>query len=246
MPSLTLPDRLIWFAHVPKAGGTSIEQMMVETWGDRVRHLHWGWDLWWRGGGWREADPPCSPQHLIWADARAALAGAPDEVFGVIRDPVARIASEYRYQMRHRRGTWIGKALAYLPFFFWVRLMLAVARRNPFAFDNHLREQGEFLPDGAVVFRLEDGLEPVAAWLSKATGESVGDPPRALTSEAPDQVRGVVDQATRTRIEAFYAGDYARFDYARNGVGPPARDVWDRMAEGVAPIVVWLERRGKV
>ena len=48
MPSLTLDNRLIWFAHCPKAGGTSIETLMVETWGDRVGHLHWGWDLWWK------------------------------------------------------------------------------------------------------------------------------------------------------------------------------------------------------
>ena len=56
MPSLTVDTRLIWFAHCPKAGGTSVKTLMAETWGDRVGHLAWGWDLWWKRGGWRWAN----------------------------------------------------------------------------------------------------------------------------------------------------------------------------------------------
>ena len=116
MPSLTLPDRLIWFAHCPKAGGTTVEKFMVSHWGEAVGHLHWGWDLWWKTGGWRVADPPNSPQHLIWRDAEAALAAPPDLVFAVVRDPVARMQSEHRWQRRLRRGSRLGRALALLPF----------------------------------------------------------------------------------------------------------------------------------
>ena len=158
MPSLVLSDRLIWFAHCPKAGGTSVERAMVEPWGGAVGHLHWGWDLWWTRGGWRVADPPNSPQHFVWADALAALPRAPAVVFALVGDPAARMASEHAFQRRHRRGTGAGRALAQLPFSLWLRLMLAVARLNPHAFDNHLRPQVDFIPDSAAVFRLEEGL----------------------------------------------------------------------------------------
>ena len=178
MPSLTLPDRLIWFAHCPKAGGTSIEQFMVAQWGEAVGHLHWGWDLWWKGGGWRVADPPNSPQHLIWEDALKVLPRAPDRVFALVRDPVARITSEYRWQRQGRRGTRLGKALACLPFPFWLRCMLALARQNPHAFDNHLRCQTDFIPEGAKVFRLEE------VWRRCCTG-CRKKPGRPQTSRCP-------------------------------------------------------------
>ena len=130
MPSLTLPDRLIWFAHCPKAGGTTVEKFMVSHWGEAVGHLHWGWDLWWKTGGWRVADPPNSPQHLIWRDAEAALAAPPDLVFAVVRDPVARMQSEHRWQRRLRRGSRLGRALALLPFGLWLRLCIQVPLWN--------------------------------------------------------------------------------------------------------------------
>ncbi len=242
MPSLALPDRLIWFAHCPKSGGTSIEQFMVTRWGHRVGHLHWGWDLWWRKGGWRVADPPNSPQHLTWADAAAVLPKPPDAVFAVVRDPVARLASEHRWQRRGRRGTALGKALAFLPFSLWLRLMLAAAARNPHSFDNHFRPQGDFVPETAQVFRLEDGLAPVIGWLAGMAGEA------ALPSDLPHAIptRGAspVDPRDRALIGRVFAGDYARFGYAPPGDTAHARPVLDRIAALLAAPVTWADRHG--
>lgn len=241
MPSLSLPDKLIWFAHCPKAGGTSIEQFMVENWGDNIGHLHWGWDLWWRGGGWRNANPPNSPQHLVWADAIKCLDHHPDIVFAVVRDPVARLASEHRWQRQGRRGTWLGKALAYLPFPLWIRLMLAVVRLNPYAFDNHLRPQAEFVPDTAHVFQLEHGLAPVVAWLTdiaqaKGVEKTI---PRAIPTRGRDQIT----DADRALIAEAFAIDYDRFGYVRPK--PHAQKTWlNRLASLLAPVVTVLDQRG--
>lgn len=248
MPSLTLCDKLIWFAHCPKAGGTSVEQFMVAHWGDAIGHLHWGWDRWWRRGGWRVANPPNSPQHLTWADACSCLPRPPDAVFAVVRDPVARMASEHRWQRHGRRGTRIGKALAWLPFPLWLRLMLAVADRNPHAFDNHFRPQAEFVPDTAHVFRLENGLGQVATWLVETLG----------TPDSPDAVLGAgfphaipthkktaaVAPAERALIGAVFAVDYARFGYALSKADHTTRPVLNRLADTLAPVVVWADRRG--
>lgn len=243
MPSLMLPDRLIWFAHCPKAGGTSVEKFMVARWGDAVGHLHWGWDLWWRKGGWRVADPPNSPQHLIWEDAARHLPRPPDAIFAVVRDPVARMASEHRWQRGHRRGTRLGKLLARLPFSFWLRLMLAVAARNPHAFDNHLRPQSDFIPEGAVVFHLEEGLAPVADWLEATTGAAPthADFPHALPSGAAHSL-APRDEALIARA---FAADYVRFGYLRpKGTPKPGWD--DLIARAAAPIIAFLDRRGRL
>ena len=242
MPSLSLDNRLIWFAHCPKAGGTSVEQALVERWGARVGHLHWGWDLWWRQGGWRVADPPNSPQHLVWEDAIKALPKLPDVVFALVRSPHERLASEYRYQRRGRRATLTGRVLAYLPFSFWLRLMLEVSRRNPHAFDNHLRPQADFVPEGAIVFRLEDGLSPLADWFSKLSDT----PPLAFGKALATGGRRPIVPALRARIEAAHRTDYTRFGYPTEHPVPPQPDILDRLAHVFAPMVVALDRRGRL
>lgn len=213
---------------------------MVARWGDAVGHLHWGWDRWWQQGGWRTADPPNSPQHLIWSDAIAHFPKAPDAVFAVVRDPVARMASEHRWQRRRRRGTHVGRALAMLPFPIWLRLMLALADRHPYAFDNHFRAQSDFIPDGAQVFRLEDGLEPVTHWLSAATGEVESDV--ALPHALPSGTGKTTSQADEALIAQAFAHDYARFGYRRPKTIPGGFGV----ARFFVPALVYLERRGRL
>lgn len=247
MPSLTLPDRLIWFAHCPKAGGTSVETFMVATWGEAVGHLHWGWDLWWRDGGWRRADPPNSPQHLVWDDAAAALGRMPDAVFALVRDPVARMTSEYLWQRRPahrggRRGTVAGKMLARLPFPLWLRLMLAAARVNPHAFDNHFRPQADFVPEAAEVFHLEAGLGPALNWLVDMTGAPPpATPPHVLA--APRAHRVAPREAAL--IGRAFAADFIRFGYARPRPAPD-RPGLDRLARLLGPAIAWLDRRGRL
>ena len=243
MPSLTLPDRLIWFAHCPKAGGTSVEQFMVATWGDAVGHLHWGWDIWWRDGGWRVANPPNSPQHMVWEDALPCLGQMPDAVFAVVRDPVARMASEHRWQRRGRRGTQAGKALAWLPFSLWLRVMLKVAARNPHAFDNHLRPQTDFVPDTARVFRLEDGLQPVADWLRQTAGVSGLD--TAIPHAIPTGACAGIAARDAALIARVFQPDYARFGYAR-AHGQARTGALDWLAALIAPAVAFLDRRGRL
>jgi Sulfotransferase family len=243
MPSLVLSDTLIWFAHCPKAGGTSVERLMVETWGSAVGHLHWGWDKWWKAGGWRHADPPNSPQHLIWSDALQTLPRAPDHVFALVRHPVERIASEYRYQRRHRRGTFLGRTLAFLPFSVWLMLMLAVAKRNPHAFDNHLRPQSDFIPKQAEVFRLEQGLQQVADWLESISGNT------GLTvssRELMTRKNTSINAKDIARIEVAFGADFERFGYPSVGSPPPRRGLGDRVVEIAAPLVAKMDRRGRL
>ena len=244
MPSLTLPDRLIWFAHCPKAGGTSIEQIMVATWGTAVGHLHWGWDLWWRGGGWRMAGPANSPQHLIWQDACALLPQAPDLVFALVRAPLARMQSERRWQARGRRGTLLGKAVARLPFSIWLRLMLEMRRRNPYCYDNHFRAQTAFVPENAQVFRLEDGLDAVVDWLGRQTGRRLDPPPHALATPRETTAPDPRDAALVAQV---FAEDHRRFGYRLPDADVGSRrPLVDALARAAARALVPLERRGLV
>lgn len=245
MPSLTLENRLIWFAHCPKAGGTSVERVLVDHFGDGVGHLHWGWDVWWKSGGWRRANPPNSPQHLIWEDALRALPRAPDLVFALVRHPRERLASEYRYQRKARRGTRLGRWLAHLPFSVWLRLMLHVARSNPYAFDNHLRPQCDFVPQGAEVFRLEDGMEPLGAWLALQADKTASalQLPHLLSSGDMASMIDIRDQAL---IGGAFGVDYERFGYAMPPRTAARRPFVDLAAWLLSFPVRHLERCGQI
>jgi hypothetical protein len=251
MPVLALDHRLIYFAHCPKAGGTSIEKFMVARWGNRVGMLGWGWDrLWFAQRGQRADSPPCSPQHYVWQDAAPRLPSPPDAVFAIVRDPVARMVSEYRYQRAERRAGRLGALVRGLDFSTWLHLMAEVHARNPYAFDNHFRPQSEFVPDGARVFRLEDGLGAVGAWLCAQAGET---PPHEMPHDLKSPSRGsavVPSQADIALIRTWFEVDFRRFGYrlpdiaaAPAGWGPLGRQ---RVVRAMAPLIDRLYRRGLI
>jgi hypothetical protein len=246
MPSLLLDGRLIYFAHCPKAGGTSVERFMVDRWGDAVGMLGWGWDRKWRREGERAGEVPSSPQHYIWEDARRVLPRAPDHVFTVVRDPVARMVSEYRYQQAGRLTGPFGRPLRGLGFATWLRLMFAMAARNPYTHDNHFRPQTDFLPEGEVtVFRLEDGLGPVFAWLCGLAEIPAPEvPPHDLKAERGRPV--VASEADKALIYRRFHADYARFGYAAPAGAEEAEAPPSALIRAAAPVFDRLYRRGLV
>lgn len=252
MPSLSLGGQLIYFAHCPKAGGTSVERFMVARWGAAVGHLGWGWDRAWAGRGVRAGVGLNSPQHMIWEDAARALPRSPAHVFAVVRDPVARMISEYRYQRAGRLTGPAGRPLRRLSFSDWLPLMLALAARQPWTHDNHFRPQSAFLPGtGATLFRLEDGLSPVAAWLCRTLGEApdtAGFPHALKAGDGADPV--TPSRQDLALIAEAYAEDYARLSYPRPDPGSAPHDPKAARraarARALAPLVAALYRRGLI
>lgn len=246
MPSLTLDGRLIYFAHCPKAGGTSVERFMVERWGDAVGMLGWGWDRKWRREGERSGEIPSSPQHYVWEDARRVLPRVPDHVFTVVRDPVARMVSEYRYQRAGRLTGPFGRPLRGLGFGPWLRLMFAMAERNPYTHDNHFRPQTEFLPEGEVtVFRLEDGLGPVFEWLCGLVGAPA---PEAAPHDlkAGDGPRVAPTDADKALIYRRFRSDHERFGYPAPTAAEVGAAPAPALIRAAAPLFDGLYRRGLV
>lgn len=247
MPSLEIRGTLIYFAHVPKAGGTSVERFMVDRWGPAVGLLGWGWDRKWRREGARPGEIPCSPQHLVWEDARRVLPRAPDHVFTVVRDPVARMVSEYLYQAGGRLTGPAGRPVRHLGFAAWLRLMLTMAARNPYTHDNHFRPQAAFVPGtGATVFRLEDGLGPVLRWLCEVAGEP---PPEALPHDLKaggGRRRPVPSDEDKALIHRHFWEDYDRFGYAAPVGAAAAERGPSALTRVAADVLDRLYRRGLV
>jgi hypothetical protein len=99
----------------------------------------------------------------------------------------------------------------------WAEKAFEKYQANPFRHDNHLRPQSEFLVPGAVVYKLEDGLDRMAAELRERFGLDLATEvphhmARAKQSGIPsEQVQ--VSPETEKRVREFYEDDYRQFGY---------------------------------
>ncbi|MCV2871573.1 sulfotransferase family protein [Defluviimonas sp. WL0050] len=218
MPIFRIGDKLHYYAHVPKCGGSSVEAYLKSRFGslaflntrylDLPEHARW---------------TRSSPQHAAFDDLTRLI--PPDWIassFAVVRHPVKRLVSAFQFQVEVE-GT--VAALWSIDEFFddWLNR----AGAEPFHYDNHLRPQSDIVPEGATIFRLEDGMAPLVSHLDSLAGNTDG--PRAIPKEnvrkkgmAPDAERLNPSAETMARIASYYAEDFRRFGYSPDDTTQPA------------------------
>ncbi|MBW2244756.1 MAG: sulfotransferase family 2 domain-containing protein [Deltaproteobacteria bacterium] len=231
MPYFENGGRLIYFAHVPKAAGTSVERYLEARFGPLALR-DGGWAEAWSRGGAPGASLRNSPQHVTADDASRLMPRAPDWCFAVVRDPVARVVSEFRMHRRSRRRR---SGLTRAGFSPWLSLVLAAARRDPTVFDNHMRPQTDLVPAEAEVFRLEDGLAPLIDRIDAVTGTTapgleIGHHLAARDDPQPEPCKGDL-----RRIAAAFAQDYERFGYPEPAPGEGNTCALATLAASAAP-----------
>ncbi|WP_299743953.1 sulfotransferase family 2 domain-containing protein [uncultured Tateyamaria sp.] len=193
MPLVRLDKTLIFFVHIPKTGGASVDRYL-----SKVGNIA----LWTPGTmQWSK----CSPQHIhAELHTRMIPRGFYQHGFTILRDPVARMISEYRYRAMRRQSD---RALP--EFDIWAIRMLQRYESNPYVLDNHIRPQSEFVSDGLKLFRYEDGLDPVFDWIDEIGGHAALPRKWHNRSSGP-QVEPSKDVADL--IREFYAQDIALLD----------------------------------
>ncbi|NNV47252.1 MULTISPECIES: sulfotransferase family 2 domain-containing protein [unclassified Roseobacter] len=231
---------LLYFCHIPKTGGRNIERWMNDAFGN-IGFIDADWTDRWKRGGWISDRLGTSRQHMDWATACGQLDRTPDQVFAVVRDPVTRLQSEYRFQSRHRRKR---RALARIGFTRWCRVMFVASRIYPSVFDNHFRCQSDFVPPEAKVFYFEDGLDAVTVWLASLAPKDLP----AVVLQGPETYAHVGDFDTSEEdlalIRSWFARDYESFGYKREpGSGVARIPLRDRM---LGLIVALAFRMGRI
>lgn len=246
MPLILAGHQLILFVHVPKAGGSSIETYLQTRFGKLMLR-----DQSWLNARLGRCSLAASPQHIDGSDLKRLF---PDETlalsFAVVREPVARLISEFKYQIwpKHRRAI-RRKRFAQLGFSIWLAMALTVARRHPIFLDNHLRPQTEMVPPGAEVFCLEDGFDALVARIDEVTGTRAAD--LGVGHELRGQPLKLPVRPSRqdlALITSVYAEDFERFGYTPPDLSAAPSDplAWARHALGraLAPLAWWLYRTG--
>lgn len=210
MPIFSHGGRNVLFVHVPKTGGTAIENFFRHSGVVAVSLL---------SGALHGAERlgfPCSPQHFH-AEILENLFDA--RLFArriaVVRHPVDRLASEYRMRVRGR----IAREKPYPAFAPWVTASFARTDENPYHRDNHFRPQVAFVDAGTEVFRYEAGLEaPVRRILDLLEVDIPVELPRRNVG-APVAIDA--DAALIARIEERYSDDMRAFGFATRAAAPP-------------------------
>lgn len=200
MPIFSRNEKRILFIHIPKAAGTTIEEAFVSA----------GYDMSYRRGGrygpFNDFDKQnrCSPQHMHAKLLEKHFANEEFDVcFTIVRHPVMRIVSEYKFRIDSDHSFSRGKSLDD-----FVNAALDDYESNPMLLDNHIRPQEHFLWRACEVIRLEDGLARVSEMFD---GEVRIQGPARMASK--DHGRLEMSEATLARVQRFYQSDFARFGY---------------------------------
>ncbi len=132
-----------------------------------------------------------------------------DYSFMVVRHPVTRLVSEYRYQ--RRSGLVQLSRFRMFGFDTWLSYSLHCLRRDPDWRVGHFRPQVAYECFECEVFKYEDGLDKVMQGVSRATGVAIPyeTPPKNVSTYRPTRV----SQASLDMIAATYAADFERFGY---------------------------------
>ncbi|ETX13231.1 hypothetical protein OCH239_12700 [Roseivivax halodurans JCM 10272] len=251
MPLFKAADRLVYYAHVPKCGGSAIAYYLIDRFGplgfyDSFYHDRPDETPWTR----------TSPQHV---DVRALETLLParffDAMFAVVRHPVPRTVSTYHFQREVEK-----RIPDETSFSEWLK-GLEDKGTPRFEYDNHVLPMDQLVPEGATIFHLEHGLDGLVHWCDLLTGRKDG--PRAVT---PENARGMLvdvksEKAIPTeediaRIGRIYDADFERFGYTldrRDPSTPPPelteaflaeRDrALDTMQRPVFRLKRWIRRR---
>lgn len=214
MPIVYAEGKRIFFAHVPKTGGSSLEIYLVNRFGGPLA-------LRWREGAKKRG--VISPSHHLPADDLLDILERDiDAFFAVVRNPLKRTISQYMFQSGH--GNSIPSRFSFST---WLRIMVRCLELDPRVYRNHIRPQNEMIPEGSEVFKMEDGFKPVLDWLDAVTGTT-------SDLEVGHHLKSVRKPVKLYRsdvelIQKVYAGDYEAFGYE-------AEDLSDYPEDRFAPL----------
>jgi GT2 family glycosyltransferase len=207
MPIVKTAGKIIYFAHVPKCGGSAVEQYLRARFGS-VAFLNEHFYALPISRHWTRSSAQHIPVDIL---NRLFPVGFFDASFAIVRHPVERLLSEYHYLRDHLRRVDQSES-----FSSWIAHLDGAVAENPWLYDNHLRPMVDLIPGHATVFRLENGLDQIVAYLDELVGTC--DHPlrfeRVLVRD-PSIPRVVPNPADIATIERIYRQDFDTFGYAR-------------------------------
>jgi len=200
MPIFRSQSALIYFAHIPKTGGSSVENALFSAGAKRAMQIS-------KSKNTEINYGKCTPQHIHANVYKSYFPdGFFDYEFTLVRNPFSRLASEYKMKVvdgneQATPDVWISKALKRY-------------EKIPFTRDNHIRPQADFLMPDIDIFKLEEGLDtPINKALSILGLPSTSRIPHARKSTVQTLE---ISKKTLNLIKDTYAHDFLKLGYDYN------------------------------
>ena len=199
MPVFQTDKGLVFYSHIPKCGGMSIEKSLsCFPTHLKTPFLH----------GDNQLKFPCSPQHFH-ADIISKLFDLDSFYysFTVTRHPFKRLLSEYKFRsdIAKRQNRTLDR------FDNWINRILLSYSKNEFVLDNHIRPQTEFIHPGIKVLKLEDGMKSIVAHLEQVLDVQLSTESMHVNKSTELEIS--VSLESRGLIRKFYESDFNTFDY---------------------------------
>lgn len=197
MPLFRSQSALIYFAHIPKAGGSSVENALKVDGVKRAMMLSKAKNVATDYGR-------CTPQH-IHADVYKSFFPKDflDYAFTVVRNPYGRIASEYKMKVLDGNESGLPSD--------WILDSIKRYKQFTFTRDNHIRPQVQFLATHIEQFRLEEGLDKPIAAAFRALG--LPEPTSVPHARKGSAAKLKITEEALERIQRFYRRDFKKLKY---------------------------------
>lgn len=205
MPILKIRETNVYFIHIPKTGGETVERYLAQ-----VGSL---------GFFWPKMDQTlfqCTPQHF---DVEMMAPLFPknyfDYRFAVVRHPLDRVVSEYKMRVR----TPFSKGRKIPSFEAWFMQVLTIMARKPRVLDNHMNQQFKFVDDTTKVFKFEDGIIENLKQVQQDLGVEFDFSKNIHRQNSPKDIVIEMSDKTILKIADLYAEDFEAFGYKMEDAG---------------------------
>jgi len=209
MPIIRFKNKIVYFSHIPKCGGTSVENFLKIIVGTNLSFLDQkSYEI--NSSPWSMS----SAQHITGHHVSKLFPETFfDEFFTVIRNPFDRFCSAFAYQKYVFKR--INPKLDVNQFADNLEYYKALHLGQ---FDNHFLPQINFLYPGVPykAFKLENGLDGVKKYIGSIFDIDVSDVRMPHSLKQPNEIglnSGKLDNNSKRIIMKIYKTDFEKFNY---------------------------------
>lgn len=196
-------ERTFYFVHIPKAGGAAINSYFKKV-GLKAFFEHDYFKP-------AEAYLRVIPSHYDYETADRLFRLDRMYSFAVVRNPVRRLVSEYKFRVQRFN---LPPEIKQLPFKEFLKFAVAKLDKDPDFWKGHFRPQHHFVgPKIKKIYRYEDGLDNVVRHVFADNGLKIDGTIDVPTVNKTKSQPVEIDDETIGFIARNYGEDFKRFGY---------------------------------